>query len=252
MTPSSTISGIPPTFDATTGRDSAIASRIVRPCASRYDGRTATSSAAVTAGTSSRRPVNTTRWAIRSSARLRLELVAPAALADDQQVGVGDGAEDAGPRLEQRRVALLGLQPRDDADDLRARLHPVFLGERAARLLVVVALEVDAVVDEADRDASSRPSSSSLVSLAFETAISWSNVRRQLEQGRPVRLGADPARVGRRDQVRPPLAGLAERDDRPCRHRLGAVHVGVDDVGADLGQVGRERTDGDRVIRARR
>ena len=35
VTPSSIISGMPPTFDATTGRDSAIASRIDRPCASR-------------------------------------------------------------------------------------------------------------------------------------------------------------------------------------------------------------------------
>src|SRR5689334_12783440 len=44
-------------------RDSAIASRIERPCASRHDGRTATSNDAVTAGTSSRRPVKITRWA---------------------------------------------------------------------------------------------------------------------------------------------------------------------------------------------
>ena len=49
-------------------------------------------------------------------------------------------------------MALLGLESRDDADDLRARLHAVFLGQRAARLLVVVAVEVDAVVDEPDRD----------------------------------------------------------------------------------------------------
>ena len=35
VTPSSIISGIPPTFDATTGRERAIASRIVRPWASR-------------------------------------------------------------------------------------------------------------------------------------------------------------------------------------------------------------------------
>ena len=85
-------------------------------------------------------------------ARLRLERVAPAALADDEQIGVGHRAQDRGPRLEQRRVALLGLEPGDDADDLRAGLHAVLLGQRAARLLVVVALEVDAVVDEADRD----------------------------------------------------------------------------------------------------
>ena len=67
MTPSSIISGMPPTLDATTGRDSAIASRIVRPCASRYEGSTATSNAAVTAGMSSRRPVNTTCRVMPSS-----------------------------------------------------------------------------------------------------------------------------------------------------------------------------------------
>ena len=33
---------------------------------------------------------------------------------------------------------------------------------------------------------------------------------------------------------------------------LGAVHVGVDDVGADLGEVRRERPDRDRVVRVRR
>ena len=71
----------------------------------------------MTAGTSSRRPVKTTRWAIRELASLGLERVAPAALADDQQVGVGHGAQDGRPRLEQRRVALLRLEPGDDADD---------------------------------------------------------------------------------------------------------------------------------------
>ena len=68
MTPSSIISGIPPTSDATTGRDSAIDSRIDRPWASRHDGSTATSNPAVTAGTSSRRPVKITRWATRWAA----------------------------------------------------------------------------------------------------------------------------------------------------------------------------------------
>ncbi len=58
--------------------------------------------------------------------------------------------------------------------------------------------------------------------------------------------------MGRRDEVRPALAGLAEGDDRARRDGLGAVHVGVDDVGADLGEVGGQRADGDRIIRARR
>src|SRR6185369_7334101 len=80
------------------------------------------------------------------------ERVPAAALADEQEIGLRNLAQDSRPRLEQRRVALLRLEPRDDADDLGPRLHPVFLGERAARLLVVVALEVDAVIDQADRD----------------------------------------------------------------------------------------------------
>ena len=44
------------------------------------------------------------------------------------------------------------------------------------------------------------------------------------------------------------MADLAERDDRPGPDRLGAVHVVVDDVGADLGQVRREGADRDRVV----
>ena len=63
----------------------------------------------------------------------------------------GQASQHERPRLEQRRVALLQLQPADDADDRRRRLHAVLLAQRAARLLVVVAVEVDAVVDERPR-----------------------------------------------------------------------------------------------------
>src|SRR6185295_697892 len=84
-----------------------------------------------------------------------LEEVAPRSLADDQQVRARYGSKDVGPGLDQRLVALLRLEPGDDANDLRARLHPVFLGQRAARLLVVVALEVDPVVDQSDGRAGS-------------------------------------------------------------------------------------------------
>ena len=52
-------------------------------------------------------------------------------------------------------MALLRLEPGHHADDLRTRLHPVLLGQRAAGLLVVVPIQVDPVVDEADRH--SRP-----------------------------------------------------------------------------------------------
>ena len=49
------------------------------------------------------------------------------------------GPQDGGPGFEQRRVALLRLEPCYHADDLGPGLHAVFLGERAARLGVVVA-----------------------------------------------------------------------------------------------------------------
>ena len=54
--------------------------------------------------------------------------------------------------------------------------------------------------------------------------------------------------MDRGDQVRPALARLAEGDDRACRDRLGAIHVGVDDVRADLGQVRGQGADRDRVV----
>src|SRR5437870_12297189 len=75
-----------------------------------------------------------------------LELIAPAALADDEQVRVRHIAEDDRPGIEEGLVTFLGLEPRDDADDLRTGLHPIFIAERAARLLVVVSIEIDAVV----------------------------------------------------------------------------------------------------------
>ena len=42
--------------------------------------------------------------------------------------------------------------------------------------------------------------------------------------------------------------GLAQRHDRPGGHGLGPVHVGVDDVGADLGEVRGKGRDRDRVV----
>src|SRR6266550_6895906 len=80
-----------------------------------------------------------------------LELIAPAALTHDEQVRVRHIAEDDRPGIEEGLVTFLGLEPRDDADDLRTRLHPILVAERAARLLVIVSIEIDAVVDEPDR-----------------------------------------------------------------------------------------------------
>ena len=251
MTPSSIISGIPPTSDATTGRDSAIASRIERPCASRQDGRTATSSAAVTAGMSSRRPVKTTRWATVGRRPL-LEGVAPRALADDQQVRVGDLAQDRGQASISVWWPFSGSSRATTPDDLRARLHPVLVAQRAARLLVVVALEVDAVVDQADRGAGpvlvgdlaldrlARPRSA-----GPSRGVSWRSSSRSS-------CGADPRRMDRRDDVRPAMAALAERHRGLRPDDVGAVHVGVDDVGLDEPRGGRPGRRSRRRRRARR
>ena len=72
--------------------------------------------------------------------------------------------------------------------------------------------------------------------------------RRQAPQLLLVLVGADARRVDRRDDPRPPVAGLAERDRRLRAHDLGAVHVVVDDVRADVGEVGGERRGRDRVV----
>jgi hypothetical protein len=48
-------------------------------------------------------------------------------------------------------MALLGSEARDDPDEERVVWQAVLLAQGAARLLVGVALEVDAVVDELDR-----------------------------------------------------------------------------------------------------
>ena len=84
-----------------------------------------------------------TRWAaLRPSARSWLPRASNVTDLD---------ALAAEPGVEERLMALLGLEPRDDANDLRTGLHPILIAERAARLLVVVSIEIDAVVDEPDR-----------------------------------------------------------------------------------------------------
>ena len=181
-------------------------------------------------------------------ARLGLQRVAPAALTDDQQIAVGDRAQDGRPGFQQGRVALLRLQTGDHADDLRAGLHPVLPRQRAARILVVVALEVHAVVDEADRD--DRPAF--VDELRLDGAGDGDEsieLRRQFQQGLTICLGPDAAGMGRGDQVRAPLAGLAQRDDGARRDRLGAIHVGVDDVRPDFREMGCQGTHGDDVVR---
>ena len=179
---------------------------------------------------------------------LRFEGVPPAALADDQQIRIGHGAQDLGPGLDEGRVALFGFEPGHDAHDLGARLHAVLLGQRAARLLVVVPLEIDAVVDERDGDR--------VASLVADLLLDGPrhrdqpiHVRGELAQDVLVRLVTDPARVDGAHQVRPAMADLGEREDGPGRDGLGPEHVGVDDVRANLGEMSGEGSDADRVIR---
>ena len=103
----------------------------------------------------------------------------------------GTAASDRRPRLEQRRVALLRLEPGDDPDDRALGRQAVLLAQRAARLLVVVALEVDPVVDERDRAPCRDPRAASLSTIDRETAIS-----RSIRGVRTAELARDPRRSG--------------------------------------------------------
>ncbi len=145
-------------------------------------------------------------------------------------------------------MTLLRLEPRDDADDLRSRLHPVFLGQGAARLGVVVAGQVDAVVDATD----GRPGPAFLLELGLDHRRDRDqlvHVRCEDAQHVPVFLGSDPAGVNGRDDVRPSVADLAKGDRRARPDELGPVHVVMQDVGSGIDQVCRQRADGDRVVR---
>ena len=144
-------------------------------------------------------------------------------------------------------MALLELQAPDHADDLGVGLHAVLLAEGAARLLVVVPVEVHAVVDERARRASP----------ALGDHLAVDRVR---DHDQVVHLGRQPAhlllvlarpdarRVHGRDDPGATLPRLAQSDRGLRAHYLGAVHVVVDHVGSDVGQVRREDAGGDRVV----
>ena len=249
MTPSRIISGIPPTRLATTGRPSAIASRITRPCASRYDGSTATSSAAVTAGTSSRRPVKTTLASGRACRvptqaspyagvaeqperlGLRLERLAARALAHDQQPRVRDRVENQRPRLEERRVALLRLEPRDHADQRRSPARTRTPRAACSTPPAVVAIEVHAVVDHAGSARRSGPRRGSWPTMRAADRDQTVHLGRQhREQRRGLPTVADATRMDRVDQERPRQASLDEAHHRPSSDDLRPIHVAVDDL----------------------
>ena len=204
----------------------------------------------MTAGTSSRRPVKTTRWAIRSSRAWASSASRRLPSPTISRYASGTARRTAGHASSSVGWPFSGSSRATTPDDLRAGLHAVLLGERAARLLVVVALEVHAVVDEADRDASPGPRRSSLASIALRDRDELVD-RRASARSSAARssLGADPARVDRRRRGTA-AAGRASPSAMTARRAddLGAVHVGVDDVGADLGQVRRQGADRDRVV----
>ena len=144
-------------------------------------------------------------------------------------------------------MALLQLEAPHHAHDLGVGVHAVLLAERAAGLLVVVALEVDAVVDQADR----RPVPALGDQLLLDRVRHGDEVvdlRREAAELRLVLGGADARRVDGGDHPRPPVAGVAQRDRRLRAHDLGAVHVVVDDVRAHVGQVGGQGGGGDGVV----
>ncbi len=180
-------------------------------------------------------------------ARLLDQRLMAAPLADDEQPRVGAAAEHRRPGVEERRVALLGLESGDDTGDQRLGWHPVLLAERATRLLMVVALEIDPVVDEVDRRAGAE--------LGVDLVLDRPADRDEgvhLRGQDPERLAifgrADPRRVDRRDDPRPGTAGGREGEDGLRPDDLGPEHVVVDDVGRDGGEVRRERADRDGVV----
>jgi hypothetical protein len=151
------------------------------------------------------------------------------------------------PRVEQRLVALLRLEPGDDADDLRAGLHAVGLAQVAVRLHGVVAGEVDAVVDEPDRR-EAWPLVGDLRDDRIRDGDQLVDLRREAAQRLAVRGGPDAGRMDRRHEVRPRAARVPHREHGLRPDHVGAVHVGVDDVRPDRSEMGRQRGHGGRVV----
>ena len=183
------------------------------------------SSAAVTAGTSSRRPVKTTRPEIPSEAAWASSESRSEPSPTMSSQASGWAARTSGQASMQSPVALLGLQASHDADDRRASGDRVVLVERAARLLVVVALQVDAVVDQADRRAGAALVADLLLDRLRDDDQPI-HQRRQLAQGLAVVGAADAARMDGRDHGRPAAALLSEQQRGP-----GADHLGPDTCG---------------------
>ena len=242
VTPSSIISGIPPTSDATTGRDSAIASRIDRPWASRMR----------------RQDRDVERGGDRR------DVVAAAGEDDPMGDAVGGRATARARRAASPRRRSAGTRPapragraarRRSASGGPSRAPAGRRRRRSASRAPSRTRRGACSTAPGGRSAGGRRrcrsagparrsgrSSAILRSIDFETAISWSISGRQLAERLAVLGGADPRRVDGRDDVRPRDGRRSpSASDRLRPDDVGAVHVGVDDVRPDVGEVGGQR-----------
>ena len=145
-------------------------------------------------------------------------------------------------------MTLLGLQPGHDTDDLGILRDRVFVVERAARLLVVVPLQIHAVVDQADGHA--------LATLVTDLLLDCPghdnqpiHQRRQLAQCLAVVDAADAARMNRRDHGRPLAAFLTQQQGGKGPYHLGAVHVVVDNLRLDWREQFGQRLGSGSIVR---
>ena len=149
-TPSATTSGMPPTADATTGLRRAMASRMEMPCASRSEGSTAMSRSAVSAATSSRRPVKMI-WS-RAGAGSAAACARSASHWDPSPTmasqASGRSGHDIGPGGDQVGMPLLRLQPCDHAHQHRGAGDAALPTKCAARRGKGEARKVHAVGDD--------------------------------------------------------------------------------------------------------
>ena len=178
----------------------------------------------------------------RAAARLGFEQLALRALADDQQLGVRDEARTSGQASSRVGWPFSGSRRATTPTTGAPAGMPYSVVERAARLLLGVALEVDAVVDEVDRGADA----ALVIELADDRARDGDQAvhpRGEAAQELAILLGPDAARVDRADDERAGPTGRREGPRGLRAHDLGPVHVVVDDVGLDGGEVRRDGLD---------
>ena len=127
-------------------------------------------------------------------------------------------------------MAFLGLEPRDHADERGALGEAVLLGQRAARVGVLVFLKVDAVVDQLDGSRRA-PFFNELGDDRPTDRDEPIHRGSQPAQKRAIGIAADPARVDSADDERPRQTLLGQRECRARADDLRAIHMVVDDLG---------------------